>query len=599
MKYFLRYPIAITILGAFLLLFIVSFLGQILLGATMVDLTERKLYTLSEGSQNIIAHIQEPITLSFFYSDSLSKGLPAMNQYASRVRKLLQHYQSDSDSKIQLEFVDPKPYSEAEDLVVSFGLKGMEVERGGNQFYFGLVATNKKGDQRVLPFFHLERERFLEYDISRMIYELNHPEKPKIGLISSFRLMSLGHPWVAMRHMEQVFEMVRIAPDEKTLPEDLDVLLVIQPQKLNKSLLYAMDQYVVSGKKALFFIDPFAEAAKPEKQIADKQMLSVLKKWGVFMDATHVVSDRQSSLYLYPYAERESSVAQMTHLSLDPQLMHRGDIATSLLRQVNIASAGWLDLAKESGLNMEPLLFSSKASMLIGVQQVKEGGNSREFLRRFTSEEKSLAMAARFTGYASSAFPKKAKKKGGLDMSEQEVQLVVVADSDLLRDGAWVDIQGYMGYQMINPFADNGAFVLNLMEHLAGSQDLISIRSRGTQARPFDVVEDLKRKAEARYLEQEATLKAQLAETESRLQALQKLKTESNESALEAEQEAEIARFKSDMRKIRKDLRKVQRELDRDIDALGQRLMWINILTMPIIVIIIAVFLSWYRRRVS
>jgi ABC-type uncharacterized transport system involved in gliding motility auxiliary subunit len=184
-----------------------------------------------------------------------------------------------------------------------------------------------------------------------------------------------------------------------------------------------------------------------------------------------------------------------------------------------------------------------------------------------------------------------------LTESSEPANVIIVADVDLLSDRMWVQTQSFFGQQVANAFADNGAFAINALDNLSGSNDLIDVRSRATSARPFTRVEELRRQAEARFRETEQNLQRELEETERRLSELQSAREDAGDLLMTAEQQAEIDRFIDRRIEIRQELRAVQRDLDRNIEQLGTVLKVTNIALVPVLLTIFVLAAMWRRTR--
>src|SRR5215831_15021001 len=233
-----------------------------------LDLTGERLYTLSRGTRTTVSKIDEPITLRFYFSNRLGDEVPTYGVYAQRVRELLDQYVAAAHGKIRLEVYNPQPFSDTEDRAVAFGLQGVPLDAAGEQVYFGLAATNSTDDQQVIAFFAPERERFLEYDLTKLVHALAAPKKTVVGLMTTLPLegdmmaMMRGRPSEPMTVIEQLQQLDNIKPvpmDIDAIPADVDVLMLVHPQNLSDKTFYAIDQFVLKGGKALVFVDPYSE----------------------------------------------------------------------------------------------------------------------------------------------------------------------------------------------------------------------------------------------------------------------------------------------------------------------------------------------------
>ena len=257
-----------------LVLFVaINVLGQRALVGARLDLTQDRLFTLTQGTRTILGSMDEPITLRFYFSAQLGKELPGLAKYAARVRGLLEEFTALSGKGLRLEIIDPIPFSDAEDQAVAFALQGIPLDRTGEMVYFGLAATNSTDDEETIPFFSPDREQFLEYDLAKLIFSLINPKRKTVGLMTTLplkgypgsimaRISALGKPWQIIKHLEQSFAVTTVKPDADDIPADVDVLLVVHPAKLPAKTLYAIDQFILGGGRAVIMVDPLAEVAE-------------------------------------------------------------------------------------------------------------------------------------------------------------------------------------------------------------------------------------------------------------------------------------------------------------------------------------------------
>lgn len=606
-------PIA-YILVATALFFAVNIIGGLSLNRYEVDFTEGGLFTLSEGSYKIIEASDEPITFRFFFSNKLANGYPSIKSYASRITGLLEEYQSASDGRIKVQVIDPEPLTDDEDLAISYGLKGAQIDNEGTKIYFGLVATNSTDESRLIPIFHFDREKFTEYDLTRIISDLSGNKKPTVGVLSALPIdtpsffgipgLGGGKSWIILEQMRQLFKVLPVKEDDKTINPDIDVLMVAQPRELTDDVLYAIDQFILKGGRAVFFLDPNAEnkgGTSPDKDgNFDPKINTLLKAWGLKVDPSHIIGDRLAARTVVSADSDSGQIDYIGWLSMREQNINREHIISSSLKSVNFGSAGAVEQIEDIGIEFEPLITTSERTMKIPTGNIKGKPDPKKLLSEFVSEDKKYHLAARISGIANSAFPKKASTEGHIAKSEEPINVIIVADTDLMRDEVWARAQDFEGYRVIVPNADNSGFVINSLDFMGGSQELISLRGRGTSSRPFTVVEKLKHEAEEKYLAKETQLKDNLAETEKKLAELQKKGEEGDgHEALiyRARQQREIKRFTEELMEDKKELRRVQHSLRQGIDRLGGILKFINIGLMPLLIIIFAISVAIYRSK--
>lgn len=591
---------------AILFLALTMISGTLLTGARL-DLTEDKLYTLSPGTVNLLRSIEEPITVSFYFSEEVSRELPMVRNFARRVQELLEEMAQRSGGQLRVERVDPRPFSEEEDMAARYGLEGIPIGRGEESLYLGLVGTNLLDGLEVLPFISPAREAFLEYELARMIYSLSRPTPPRVGLLSGLPIeggmdQQTGQqrePWVIHDQIDQLFDVERISISASSLPDSLDALVLIHPQNLPEELLLAIDQFVLGGGRLLAFLDPWSESgpgisgADPMAAFdADQQsdLEPLLSAWGIGLSEGQFVADLGQALQV-TLEQGRPPVRHPGIIGVSRDFMNRDDVTTGDLDAVNLSSPGSLSLEEGSGLEMQALLRSSAQAGLLDSERLRFLSDPGELIDELGPTGQHYVFAARYAGQVATAFPDLAELQHG------ELNAILVADTDLLADRFWVQRQRFLGNVMVDAFASNGDFVINAIDNLLGNADLISVRSRGVSTRPFQLVDSLRREAERDLRTTEQRLEAELAETEQRLTELQQARGDADLAVLTAEQEAEIDRFINQRLEIRQRLRQVRRDLDRDIEALGTRVKAINIGLMPVLVTIFALWLAWRRRR--
>ena len=587
-----------------------TLLNNVLFGGWRLDLTGNNLYTLSDGSREILESIDEPVNLYFFFSEKSSEDLTSLRVYATRVREMLEEYELAANGKINLSVVDPEPFSEAEDQAAEFGLQGIPVSTAGEELYFGLAATNALDDQEVIPFFQPDKEEFLEYEISKLIQSLSVVEKPVVGVLSSLEVQGnmnmqtyqMTPPWMVVDQLRQLFTVQTINP-EGTIPAEIDILLLIHPKQLSEAMLFSIDQFVMGGGRLLAFIDPLAETDRPVRanpmmpappSIQVSTLNQLTEAWGVTMRSDVILGDSQTALAVG--GVDGTPVRHLAILGMEGDNFSRDDIVTSSLESINLSTAGILDVAEDASVQVEPLISSSTFAMPMEALQFQFLSDPNDLKQGFKPTGESYLVAARLSGSAPSAFPE------GLEESERTVltetdnlNVILVADTDILTDRMWVQVQEFFGQRIASPWANNGDMVINALDNLSGGASLISIRSRGRFSRPFDVVQDLRREAEASYLEKANDLQARLTETEQKLSDLQSSQSENNLLVLTPEQEEALVQFQQEKVEIRRQLREVRHQLDSDIEVLGSTLKFLNIALIPILMTLLLLVVNYIR----
>ncbi|MCY3731673.1 MAG: Gldg family protein [Rhodospirillaceae bacterium] len=621
--------------GASLVLLGLVFIAAVTANNTLLtglrfDLTENDLYTISPGTRALLTTIQEPINLYFFFSDSETADIVPLRNFATRVQELLEEFEAAAGNNLNLNIIDPVPFSEDEDRAAQFGLQPISLGIG-QTLYFGLAGTNSVGEQQTIGIFNPDRERFLEYELAKMIYSLARPERVVVGLLASVSMAAgfdpqtqrLTEPWVIHTQAGQLFELRTLTPSLTAIDEDVDVLWLVHPKALESSALYAIDQFILRGGRALIFLDPFAEidmaaagmdpAALAAGSGSDLEPL--LGAWGIDFSSTEVVADNlyalsiSSGLGLRP-------VRHLGLLGVTGEAMDADDVIVDGLGSLNMGSAGHFSALEGSTTELQPLLRSSTEAALLPSIRVQMLADPETLQDDFVPSGESYILAARLTGSLATAFPQGPPEPPVPDTGEgtaedasdsgppqdhldstEDANVILVGDVDILSDRLWVQRQNFLGQALTTAFAGNGDFVINALDNLSGSAELIGIRARGTYSRPFTRVEALRRQADAQFRQTEQVLQAELAETDRRLSELQAARTDQGSLLMSEEQQAEIQRFLDQQVRIRQDLRAVQRNLDRSIERLGTMLQVANIALVPLLLTLVALAVVGIRRR--
>lgn len=600
------------------------------------DLTQQRSFTISKGTREVLRSLDEPITLRLYFSKRLGDVAAPYQRYFDRVRNLLQQYRDISRGKIDLQVFDPEPFSDAEDRAVAAGLRGVRINQEGDVGYFGLVGSNTTDNDANIAFFTTDREAFVEYDITKLIYTLSNPKKRVVGLMSGLPVDGGMNPMGAMmgrpqqqppqQVMEQIrefFDVKALPQDIKEVPADIDILMIVQPDRMTPEAAYAVDQWTLAGGKVLAFVDPVADLGKqggpmmmmgPSGPSAD--FLKVMKSWGLDFDATKVAGDiAHARRVQYGGGGRPVVTEYVGWMGYDKANFDGTDVLSNGIEKLNLATPGALTKAEGATTQVSPLLQTSPRAMLMGAEAFAMQPDPVALLRTYKPEGKRLMLAARVIGDAKSAFPEGApkpeekkdeKKPEGTEAKDAakdakkdapkapekpakphvasgRINAIVVADTDLLADQFWVEVRDFMGQQVAIPTASNAALVVNALDNLGGSEALITLRARGGDDRPFTLVADLRRDAERAYREKEQALTQKLKEVQEQLSKLE-AGGEAGATILSENDRHAIERFRADMLNVRRDLREVKRALRADIDHLNNWLQFFNIAFVPLLI---------------
>jgi len=596
-----------------------------------LDMTESKLFTLSDGTRNILRKLEEPITLNLYVSRKPLAEYPLLSNYAVRVRDMLREYREHADGMLTVNVIDPEPFSEAEDQAVAEGVRNVPVGGGKNQAYLGLVGVNSTDDRRAIPFLAPGKEASLEYEVTKLIYNLAYPEKRVVGILSGLPIFGEGprpEPWSIVNTIREFFELRDLSEAPADIAEDIDVLMLIHPRDLEEDALYAIDQYALRGGKLMVFVDPLSDfdlnAPREDTSVAPEVASSLpllFDAWGIEMLESKVAGDRDFAMRVqHRDARGLREVYYLPWLRLEQKggTLDSEDFSTRDIKLLHLGAAGILQRKEKAAdqpvASMAPIVQTSQQSTILERDLVMFQRDPGVILDAFKSEDRQLALAARLNGKVLSAFPERGDPDAGDEdeggdedeedayddpsghVEEGELNAIVVADTDLLQNRFWIRIRRIFDIQIPQTIANNGDFVVNSLENLSGSTDLISLRSRGEYARPFTRVDDIRREAEERFRDKEKRLKEKLEKTEERLRELQK-EQNGGGKILTPEQSREIAKFKKERLKTRKELRAVQHDLHKNIESLGTRLRFINIILVPLAVALLAVLLNVLRFR--
>jgi ABC-type uncharacterized transport system involved in gliding motility auxiliary subunit len=634
------------------------------------DLTEDHLYTISKGTKHVLANLKEPINVRVYYSHRLGEVAPTFARQFGRLKALLEQYTGLSRGKLQVTYLDPEPFSDAEDRASAAGLKGQRLNQDGETGYFGLVASNLTDNDSVIPFFSPDRERFLEYDLTKLINGLANPKKKVVGLLSSIQLDGgmnpmnprgrPQQPWMIMEQIRDFFEVRTLDSNVKEIPKDIDVLMLVQPTVLTKDAAYAIDQYALKGGHILAFVDPIADMAQTGNPMmgmalpVSEDLRKIMKQWGVELDTDKVVGDpslaRRVQFGGGPGAQPVVT-DYLAWLQIDQDQINGKDPLAASIRRLNLSTAGVLKKVDGATTIIQPLIDTTVQSGLIDADKVKFQPDPLGIIRDFKSGGKALMLAARIGGEAKTAYPdgrpkdqekkdetkapdktaadsKAAKPENGTKadvtkasdtkagdtkagaaktaakpdkshVAAGRVNIVVVADSDMLADQFWVDVRNFLGQQVAIPQADNAGFVVNALENLSGGAALADLRGRGVVERPFDRVTQIRRNAELQFRQKEQALVAKLQDLQGKLA---RVETKGNDGAeqqviLTDAEKADIEKFRVEMIDVRRQLREVKAALRRDIDRLDGWLKFVNIAAIPLLIGLGGLGVGLMRRR--
>ena len=637
-----------------------------------IDLTEDRLYSLSDGTRNIVSNLDQQLEVMFFYSDSATEDIPQIRSFATRVQELLREIVMASNSNLRLIVIDPEPFSEDEDLATQFGIQPVPVTQGGEEIYFGLVVTNGSGENmpfnmqvsETIPLIRPDQEEFLEYEVIKLVAKVNNPDLPVVGLITQLDIDGgfdpvrgqATAPWMVMEYIRQLYEVRRVdiagIDANNHIDDEVDILMVVHPQDLSEEILYQIDQYIMRGGAIMLFLDPNADSMvtqSPQGTLIPAGMRSelprLLEAWGIAFENDKVLTDNELALRVVMGQSRRPS-PHLGMLGVQRNYLAQNDIITNGLETINFSSSGAIAQLEETSTIFEPLIESSTDAMLMDAALLENVADPSVLFDEFVSSQQSYVVAARVSGLLDSAFPEGrpiVSEEGeesesqseitsnslasedtvveqevvGSEEAEEEIaeaveeevievrehisgsgtiaNIVVFADTDFLSDRMWVQVAQFLGRRIPQPFANNGDLIINALDNLSGSADLVSIRSRGRYSRPFTRVLDLQREADDRLRTEEADLLSRLAETEASLADLNQVEDGEPIGQITPEIQSEIDRFNGELLETRRRLRDVQYQLTEDIERLGANLKAIDTALIPILLTIILLVMHYLR----
>ena len=619
-----------------------------------IDLTEDDLFSLADGTRNIVSGLEEPIELLFFYSESATEDQPQIRSYGTRVQELLREIVIASGGNLVLSIVDPEPFSEEEDLATQYGVQPVPVTQGGQGIYFGLVAVELDNEKdpalrvsETMPLIRPDQEQFLEYEFMQLVTRVANPDLKVVGLLTTLDIDGGFDPmtgqatqqWMITDYIRQLYDLRRIETDTEIIEEDVDILMIVHPEGLSEQTLYAIDQHVMRGGETFVFLDPTADSMVSRSERGSmipagmrSDLPGLLEAWGVDYASDKVLTDNTLALRVQ-MGQGSRPVAHIGMIGANRTALAGDDIITRRLENLNLSSVGALAPRDGATTRFEPLIQSSSDAMLMNASLLEDVLDPSVLFDEFVSANERYTIAARVSGVISSAFPEGRPVSGNAaaDTSEEEIEadddndsgeariekassdsdtmeahlsqtsgetnILLFADTDVLTDRLWVQVAQFMGQRIPQPYANNGDFVINALDNLSGGADLVSIRSRGRYSRPFERVVKLQREADDRLRTEEAALLERLTETEEQLAALNTDEGGQLLGQLTPEIQTEIDRFNAELLDTRRSLRDVQFQLTADIEALGSNLKWFNTAAIPMLLTVIALFMSLTRAR--
>ncbi len=599
---------AVGLVALLLVLVAVNFLAS--RAPARLDLTEGDIYTLSEGTRKILRNLPSPVKVKLYLSQGESVPVP-LRGFAQRVEDVVQEFKQAAGPNLVVERYHPRPDSEEEDAAQLDGIEPQQL-MSGEQFYLG-IAVSQLERKQAIPAVSPQRERLLEYDLIRAIARVGNPQRPKIGLMAGVPVMGerfnpltrqSSEPWVLANELKRDFEVKEVPMSAKEIDKDVGVLLLIHPRDIQPQTEYALDQFVLRGGKLIAFVDPYMYFDQQQPmmpgmppQPSSSTLPTLFKAWGLAMDPGKVIAD-------VVFGSGGGQRYTPTVLSLNRTAFNRDDIVTSQIETLLYAFGGAFEVKTPDALRVTELVKSSPDSMLVDNANATKSGD--EATKAFKPSGTAMPLALRLTGKFATAFPeglvldkKPVPDTPALKESAGENSVIVVADVDLLADGAAVDIQDVFGRKVVVPSNGNLAFAIGMVEQLSAGDDLITLRSRAAAFRPLTVVRELEAEAQKQYFGQIQALEEELQKTTAKLEALQKEGGGAGKGGqiLSPEQQAELERFRKTVAESRLALKEVRKNLRQDAESLVFWTKVANIALMPLLVALAGLLVALLRRR--
>jgi ABC-type uncharacterized transport system involved in gliding motility auxiliary subunit len=606
-----------------------------------VDLTKEKAYTLSKGTKTILSNLDSPVKIRLYctQSDNSPESI-FFRTYARRVEDLLDEYRLAAKGKVIIERYNPEPDSDAEDSARLDGVEG-EMMRNGEKFYLGLAVSCGLDQKEAIPFLDPNRERLLEYDLSRAITRVVHPDKPTVGIMSALpvfgmpanpMMMRMGQqpggqqPWVIVTELKNDFNVKQVPMEVDSIDPDIKVLMVIHPRGITDKAQYAIDQFVMRGGKLIAFLDPLPMVDTREQNEmlgsipnSGSTLDKLIKAWGLSFDTAKVVADMKFKMTIGGRNNQPAEAPAV--LGLTPEGINKDDIATGLIDSLWLPYAGAFTGTPAQGLKETVLLKSTRESQLVDGFMANLSGEN--VMKEFKPSGTEYALAVRLTGKFKTAFPngkpeekkdedkkdtdkKDADKKvdekkpdDSLKETRQDNAVILVGDADMLFDRvALRPVQTLFGGQAYVPMNGNLSFAQNAVEQLTGDNNLIAVRSRATVNRPFTRIKDMEAAANEKFQSEIKGLEDKAGEAQRKINDLQQQKKDKDQRfILSKEQSDELANLRKEEVETRKHLKQVQKDFRKEVVSLQNRVKWLNILAVPIAVTASGIALAFVKRK--
>jgi ABC-type uncharacterized transport system involved in gliding motility auxiliary subunit len=591
------------------------------------DLTENKLYTLSDGTKKILDKLDTDVAVRFYFSkDNASVPVP-LRTYAQEVQDLLDEYQQFSHGKVKVIKLDPKPDSDAEDSANLDGIEGQAVDLT-DKVYLGL-AVSCLDAKTTIPYLSPDRANLLEYDLSRSISSVANPKKAVIGVMSALPVTGReaspmmmqqrqqpSQPWIFLNELKENYVVRDVPLTTDKIDDDVSVLVVVHPQGIADAAQFAIDQFLLRGGKMVALLDPYSFV---QVQTAgqyggatsyDSTLSKLLPAWGIDFSTKKLIADPVFATQV----QRDNDVqSDPTILSITSEGINKEDALGAAVSDLLMPFAGAFIGKPAEGLKEDVLVKSSTQAGLVDTALLQAGADS--IRKDLKSANTAYPIAIRLSGKFKTAFPEgkpenksaaepspspaasPAAKEDVLKEAKSEGVVILVGDSDFAYDAIAGRAQQVLAQTVFVPSNGNLNFIQSSVEQLAGDSDLIGIRSRSSGNRPFVVVNKMEAAAQQKYQSKIDELEDNLNQARQKLAALQTSKQSDQKTLFSPEQQAEIKKFQENEATVNKELKQVRKNLRQEIDSLQSTVKWVDVAAMPLIVTLVGLTLALVKRR--
>lgn len=611
-----------AILGLLCMIFLI-YIGSTLLKGARLDLTEEKLYTLSQGTKNILKKLDSPITLKLYYSKEAAnkgtEGLRIFNNYFLYVQTLLEQYAENSRNNIKLKVIDPRPDTEDEEDAVAYGLRKFNLT-DTERYFFGLVAENESGSEKIIEFFDPNEKDRLEYELTKLIYSTQNPQKKNIGVISSLEVIGeevspymeqvlrlQGKPsnstWTSINALKEFYNVQKVEKDTNEIL-GVDTLIVIHPKDFSKETVYAIDQFLLNGGNLIVFVDPNnisdqSTFGQPSSS-PGPEFSKMMKTWGVELEKDTYIGDKYlSGVGQFNPSQPPGRLIALLNCNQKCRTEHNNAISSGI-NNLTFVLPGSLKLTQKENIESEVLLSTTDKGNTYKAQSY-ELANARAMWNKFQEGIESKAISYRISGLFESSFdikPETDKSKNErtsqhIKESTSKSSIVLVPDVDMLND-QFAFKRTFLG---MAPANDNVTFLLNTVDALSGDIDLMSVRSKARINRSFDVVDEIEFNAEKKTQDKVKDIQANISRFQTELSQLGRKANEENMAVIRTEGIRKKKELAKKIALLKKELRNVRKEGREEVENLGKTLQVLNTLLIPIIVIVFGLFYSQTRKK--